>query len=164
MAEKTDIQKLLQLKRYEQPPPGYFDDFLREFHRRQRSELLKQPVWRIALDRIGAFFSEGPTGQLSYGLGAVAVVVLASVATWNIVSTPVAQRSLAVTGSPAPSSLLAATRTPSATENAPQSRDNLDLRLYSSVDRSETPLQLATSRPHYVMDARPVSYERPFSF
>ena len=47
----NEIAKLLRLKRYEQPPPGYFDNFLHEFHRRQRDELLRQPLWRICLDR-----------------------------------------------------------------------------------------------------------------
>src|SRR5439155_20834030 len=47
----NEIAKLLRLKRYEQPPPGFFEIFLHEFHRRQRDELLRQPVWRICLER-----------------------------------------------------------------------------------------------------------------
>jgi hypothetical protein len=30
----NEIARLLRLKRYEQPPPGYFENFLHEFHRR----------------------------------------------------------------------------------------------------------------------------------
>ncbi len=52
---EEDIGKLLRLKRHEQPPPGYFDNFLHEFHRRQRAELLRQPLWRIALQRAQDF-------------------------------------------------------------------------------------------------------------
>src|SRR4051812_49832956 len=48
---EEQIGKLLRLKKYEQPPPAYFENFLHEFHRRQRDELLKEPVWRIALQR-----------------------------------------------------------------------------------------------------------------
>ena len=43
------VSKLLRLKRYEQPPPGYFDDFLREFQRRQRAEALRRPAWADVL-------------------------------------------------------------------------------------------------------------------
>src|SRR4029450_13703247 len=47
----NEIARLLRLKRYEQPPPGYFENFLHEFHRRQRDEMLRQPLWRICLER-----------------------------------------------------------------------------------------------------------------
>jgi hypothetical protein len=47
------IAHLLRLKRYEQPPPGYFEDFLHEFRRRQRErdELVRQPLWRVCFER-----------------------------------------------------------------------------------------------------------------
>ena len=46
------IAHLLRLKRYEQPPPGYFENFLHEFRRRQREhdELFRQPLWRICVE------------------------------------------------------------------------------------------------------------------
>jgi len=49
------IARLLRLKRYEQPPPGYFENFLHEFRRRQRDDLVRQPLWRICLERAQAF-------------------------------------------------------------------------------------------------------------
>ena len=42
--DDDDIALLLRLKRYEQPPPDYFENFLSEFRRRQRDEFLRQPV------------------------------------------------------------------------------------------------------------------------
>ena len=46
--DSDKIAHLLRLKRYELPPPEYFENFLHEFHRRQRErdELLRQPRWR----------------------------------------------------------------------------------------------------------------------
>ncbi len=49
------IARLLRLKRYEQPPPGYFENFLHEFRRRQRDELVRQPLWRVCFERAKAF-------------------------------------------------------------------------------------------------------------
>ena len=51
------IAHLLRLKRYEQPPPGYFENFLHEFRRRQREhdELFRQPLWRICFERVEGF-------------------------------------------------------------------------------------------------------------
>lgn len=51
-----ELEKLLRLKRHEQPPEGYFDDFVHAFHQRQRAELLRVSAWRLAVDRVGAFF------------------------------------------------------------------------------------------------------------
>lgn len=39
-SELEDLQRLLQLKNYEQPAEGYFEDFLDEFHRRQREAVV----------------------------------------------------------------------------------------------------------------------------
>jgi hypothetical protein len=50
-----EIARLLRLKRYEQPQPAYFENFLHEFRRRQRDELLRQPVWRICFQRAHGF-------------------------------------------------------------------------------------------------------------
>src|SRR5262249_40691444 len=49
------IAHLLRLKCYEQPPPGYFENFLHEFRRRQRDELVRQPLWRVCFERAEAF-------------------------------------------------------------------------------------------------------------
>ena len=50
-----EIARLLRLKRYEQPPPDYFENFLYEFRRRQRDEFLRQSLWRICFERAQGF-------------------------------------------------------------------------------------------------------------
>src|SRR4051812_37491496 len=69
------LSALLRLKRYEQPPDGYFDKLLADIHRRQRAELLRRPLWRIAIDRVQTFFGERSLGNFAYG-GAMAAFVL----------------------------------------------------------------------------------------
>src|SRR5882724_7816218 len=85
----NEITKLLRLKRYEQPPPGYFDNFLHEFHRRQRNELLRQPLWRICVDRARDFVLSFNLGTLtSYPAAVTAVLVCAAVISLRIYQTP----------------------------------------------------------------------------
>jgi len=50
------IARLLRLKRYEQPPPGYFENFVQEFRRRrQRDELFREPLRSVCVDRMRDF-------------------------------------------------------------------------------------------------------------
>jgi hypothetical protein len=53
--DDDDIALLLRLKRDEQPPASYYENFLSEFRRRQRDEVLRQPVWRICFERTHGF-------------------------------------------------------------------------------------------------------------
>lgn len=53
-----ELAALLRLKRREQPPPGYFEDFVHAFRDRQRAELLRVSAWRLFADRVGTHFQE----------------------------------------------------------------------------------------------------------
>src|SRR5436189_6450915 len=86
---ESDIAKLLRLKRYEQPRPGYFDNFLHEFHRRQRDELLRQPLWRICLERTHDFmFRLNVPSLTSYPAAIAAVLICAAVISLRIYQEP----------------------------------------------------------------------------
>src|SRR5436190_12869923 len=75
-----EIAALLRLKRHEQPPPAYFENFLHEFHRRQRDELLRQPLWRICLQRAHDFmFRLNVPALTSYPAAVTALLVCAAV-------------------------------------------------------------------------------------
>src|SRR5438067_13886346 len=87
--DDREIARLLRLKRYEQPPPGYFENFLYEFHRRQRDELHHQPLWRICLARAHAFMLGLNARSLaSYPAAVTAVLVCAAVISLKIYQQP----------------------------------------------------------------------------
>ena len=138
----TDIHKLLRLKRYEHPTPDYFERFLDEFHERQRAELLRQPTWSLLWERVSGVFSDFAVPRLAYAGVAAAAGVLSAIIL-------VTQQD---SGTTAPSFALNDPR-PTVHVLPP---GNGDVRLPVS-SRSEFP-------PHYVLEARPVSYESPYSF
>lgn len=73
--ELEDLQRLLRLKNYEQPVDGYFEDFLDEFHRRQRVEAVagaKVSAW----SRFTEWFQDLGAAKWAVGAG-VAYAVLA---------------------------------------------------------------------------------------
>lgn len=137
-----DIHKLLRLKRYEHPTPDYFERFLDEFHQRQRAELLRQPTWSLLWERLVNAFPEFHVPRVAYAGVAAAAVILSGVILVSQHEEKVAGPAFAL-NSPAP------------TVNVLPTGQG-DVRLPVST-RSELP-------PHYVLEARPVSYESPYSF
>jgi hypothetical protein len=139
MDEDANLSKLLRLKRYEQPPPGYFDDFLREFQRRQRAEVLRRPAWAVLWDRIASIAPTFRVPQFAYA----AILILAAGASSLIV-----------------------TQQPAGKADAP--RTSLSLTTSKPVTITDTlPVAARTggSLPsHYVLQSRPVSNEQPLSF
>ena len=81
-----DIAQLLRLKRYEQPPASYYENFLSEFRRRQRDELLRQPVWRICFERTQGFALRHNVRP--YPAGVAAVLACAAVVSIRIFQQP----------------------------------------------------------------------------
>jgi len=160
------LSALLRLKRFEQPPPGYFDRLLQDVHRRQRCELLRRPLWRIAVDRVQTFFGEPSVGQLSYAgaLGMVAIAGL-SAAGW-LLPFKTSDRSFqpALVSSGPPPALVAPARPVNllTLENEPVS----SLAALSDIPfRSPQSRTRSTQQPRYIIDTRPASYEAtPVSF
>ncbi len=137
MLDENQLQTLLRLKRHEQPPPGYHERFLEEFRRRQRAELLRRPLWQIALDRVQNFFGEHRPQPYAYATAAAcALAVLAAV---SVQSFEQENAGSAVAVAPATEPATAPVRVSHRTASA-------------------------ETQPRYVIDSRPVSYEPPFSF
>ena len=158
-----DLQRLLRLKRHEAPPPGYHDDFMREFHRRQREELLRRPLWRLALDRLEAMIPTFSPARYVYAGACATAVVTATVVSARILTAPVHGPVQAKTASVAVVS-----------PNRPQiniySAKPSSLRLSPELNFDE-PRRVAASsaanRTRYVLDAspiQPVVYEQRSDF
>jgi hypothetical protein len=157
---EDEIGKLLRLKKYEQPPPGYFDNFLHEFHRRQRDELLKEPLWRIGLQRAQDFlFRLNVPGLASYPAMATALVLVAAVISLKVYQAPetvnvAAQNRAAV---------MASTDSAWSLSNSRSQPEILAPSLVRTVKDSSKTHRVAAP-PRYVLDSTPVSYEAAFRF
>jgi hypothetical protein len=155
----TEIARLLRLKRYEQPPPGYFENFLHEFHRRQRDEMLRQPLWRICLERAQGFMSELDVRSLaSYPTAVAAMLVCAALFSLKIYQQPETAR----VASQSPLTL-------SMPVNADQQWDlaSPGTQIFRTQPVGSFQQNVQTHRaapPRYVLDSVPVSYEPTFRF
>ncbi len=70
------IRLLLRERGKVQMPQDYAQTLLESLRERQRMELLKQPVWRIAADRLGTFLSEHSLSTPRYAFCLAVVVAL----------------------------------------------------------------------------------------
>jgi hypothetical protein len=146
---ETQLQALLRIKRYEQPPPGYFTGLLDRVQRRQREELLRRPAWHIALERVRAFFA--PMHLDWSHAGAMAALLVAGIFAIRVAiperASGPAQSSGAFAGSP-----LAAASGPVLTlqpAGAPSVATQDDRRVPRDPD---APVR-------FIIDTQPVSYE-----
>ena len=154
------LSALLRLKRYEQPPAPYFGQLLRDIQRRQRSELLHRPLWKIAAERVQTFFGEHSMGHLSYA-GAMAAVLIVGVGAIGLMtpggsSSPSAPAFAAVEKNPAP---IAEEKILSL--QASSAAPGIDTPALSTTPPGFAPV---VHQPRYIMDARPVSYEPSSAF
>jgi hypothetical protein len=164
--DENDIATLLRLKRHEQPPPGYFDNFLHEFHRRQRAELLKQPLWRIAFQRAHDFVFQFDARSLtSYPVAAAAVLVCAAVLSFNVTQGPQDRMNVASADSQAP--VIARATGDSAWSLATPvsgTSHELDSSVFRTATQATPPRRTTGAPPRYVLDSTPVSYEASLRF
>ena len=159
---EEQIGKLLRLKKYEQPPPAYFDNFLHEFHRRQRDELLREPLWRICLQRAQDFmFRLNVPGLASYPAAVTALLVCAAVISLKVYQTPETVNVAAQNRAP----VVATTSLPDSawSLSKPVTTRDLGPSLVRTVKDSSHTHRVAAP-PRYVLDSTPVSYEPAFRF
>jgi hypothetical protein len=155
----NEIGQLLRLKKFEQPPPGYFEDFLHEFHRRQRDELLREPLWSVVWQRISrSFFQLNLPSLTSYPAAVAALLVCAAVVSLKISQAPSQDQTSVVPvamaqTAPVDQFTLSSPVTLATRSLGPDYARQID----DSTHRAQTP-------PRYVLDRLPVSYEPSFKF
>ena len=158
---ENDIGKLLRLKRHEQPPPGYFDNFLHEFHRRQRDELLREPLWRICLQRAQDFmFRLNVPSLTSYPAAVTALLVCAAVISLKVYQDPGTEKVAAHNQTPVVATAIQDTAW---SLSSPVTTRDLGPNLRRTANYSSQTHRAATP-PRYVLDSTPVSYEAAFRF
>jgi hypothetical protein len=156
----SEIARLLRLKRYEQPPPGYFENFLHEFHRRQRNELLRQPLWRICLERAHSFMMRLDVPALaSYPAAVTAVLVCGAIISLKIYQQPETAR-VALQSPPA----LSVPANAEGEWNLASPVATQILRTQPVRSFHESAQTHRAAPPRYVLDSVPVSYEPTFRF
>ncbi|MGI8957509.1 MAG: hypothetical protein ACR2II_11445 [Chthoniobacterales bacterium] len=169
--DENDIGKLLRLKKYEQPPPGYFENFLHEFHRRQRDELLRQPVWSVLWQRLSdSLFRLNIPSLTSYPAALAAVLVCAAVVSLKVYQAPpssdIATADIA-SAPPSHQSVIDQMSTDRVADvftlSSPLSSRSLGPDLSRQVNDSAY-THRASTPPRYVLDRLPVSYEPSFKF
>lgn len=163
--DDNEIGKLLRLKRYEQPPPGYFEDFLHEFHRRQRDELLREPLWSVLWQRLtNSFFRLHLPSLTSYPAAVAAVLLCAAVVSLKIYQAPAPEHFAISSEEFAPVSPAVAPPD-NFTLSSPVTfaTRSLGPDLSRQLDESAT-THRAQTPPRYVLDRLPVSYEPSFNF
>lgn len=143
MGDELDISKLLRQRNLIEPPPEYFDKFLRDFRRRQRAELIQRSTWEVLWDRV---ISIAPSFRVpQYAYAAIAVMA-ASASTFILTRPPTVSGQVAVAEAPATFSL---------TSSKP----------VTIGDTRAASVRSGGSLPsHYVLQSRPVSNEQPLSF
>lgn len=154
-----ELRTLLRLKKYEQPPPGYAERFLKEFHRRNRWEVSRKTGLAAFAEKVGEWMSAITIPKYAYA-GTFGVFAAAAIAINSFIGSP-ASRPLVASSEPVGISSVQAPGTiaPSA------------LVLNGQLDTSalDTPFvnqgsATLDSRPRYILESRPASYEAPFSF
>jgi len=145
--DDDSISKLLHLKRYEQPPVGYHEAFLREFRRRQRVALMRQPWYAEAWERLAdslPSFANFEVPRMAYAV--VTAIALTASAMWMMVNPR-------ETAAPLAAAATDINRSP-----------DFSLEPQKTIF-IENAIPVSTSEPQsYIMESKPVRNERPHSF
>ncbi|MEI6535141.1 MAG: hypothetical protein WCN98_07375 [Verrucomicrobiaceae bacterium] len=99
MSDFDDIQKLIRLKRHEQPPQGFVDEFVTSLQERQRSELLQGSARGLLWERVTTYFEDLLNPKWAWaGAAAMAIFMAAFMMRPGTASQQIAQNTSAAKG------------------------------------------------------------------
>jgi len=163
MLDEQQLQKLLRIKRFEQPPPWYFDRALIEFHRRQREELLPRSATSIWWERFVSGLGNFRVPSYTFGAAFGAFVVVATIVGSGLWAPYKEATDLSVNRA-----VLSRPETQEVAVNRLALSGKLD---WAKFDHSASTPKVVpsirpsqTALPRYVLDGRPASYKASFSF
>jgi hypothetical protein len=157
MLDEKQVQQLLKLKRFEQPPPGFFDRALEEFHSRQRAEILRRSPLQIWFERLSSSFGNFrvPASAYAGAFGVFAVIAtLLGTGLW----TPEAPNRSLTSGLAQSEVTDSGLRFTSRGEIKLSGPETKFQKFFPTIQPSDA------SRPRYILDRQPVSYQPPASF
>jgi hypothetical protein len=155
MLDEQQVQQLLRLKRFEQPPPGYFDQALDELHYRMRAGSINRST---RFSRLQEFFSNLNSFRVPQSAYAGAFAIFLVVAT------------LMGTGVWSPRPKFDVSYNASAASGQNNSAAIFGGRIQLSALKSDqqeifpTIKPSDTVTPRYILGGQPVSYNTPSSF
>jgi len=163
MLGEQQLQKLLRIKRFEQPPPGYFDRALIELHQRQREELLRRSATLIWWERFVSGLGNFRIPSYAYGAAFGVFVVVAT-----IVGSGLWAPYKDATGLSANRAVLSGPEVEGVEANRLALSGNLDWSKFHHTASSPKVVPVIgpsqTALPRYVLDGRPLTYKASFSF
>lgn len=164
MLEENDLQCLLRLKRYERPAPGFEQRFLEEFHRRQRDQLIRTPAWKLAYERLHALLDGLQIPRVAYAGTLAAFILLAATLAIRPMAPPTTSTEIASAVQPSSSPAASLHTLTLASTSGDQPGISLGADRATAPETVYAASTVAHQTPRYVLDARPVSYDPPFSF
>jgi hypothetical protein len=163
MLGEQQLQKLLRIKRFEQPPPGYFDRALIELHQRQREELLRRSATLIWWERFVSGLGNFRIPSYAYGAAFGVFVVVAT-----IVGSGLWAPYKDAAGLSANRAVVSGPEAEGVEANGLALSGNLDWSKFHHTASSPKVVPVIgpsqTALPRYVLDGRPLTYKASFSF
>jgi hypothetical protein len=166
-SEFKELQTLLRLKRYEQPPQGfenYGERFLKEYHRRQRWEASRKTGLAAVWERVSAWMEDITVPRYAY---ATALAVFGAVALGinGLQPSYSGSQSIALVSTPnALSPVAVSSARPALALNSPLDLSDLEIESQLNVGSQTATSANSDVQPRYILEARPASYDASFSF